>query len=100
VHLGKRRATQAQALKHVRFTMVWLFQKKLPMELGHFVMRNRAGKIQKNIITPSKIVNRGGEMIPRCWSGRCGHGGGCTKTLALAKLGLKPTDSSVKLVLT
>jgi hypothetical protein len=55
------------------------------MDLGRFVMRNQAGKIQKNIIPPSKIVDRGAETIPRCWSGRCGHGGGRTKLLALAE---------------
>ncbi len=70
------------------------------MDLGQFVMPNQAGEIQKNIIPPSKIVNRGGEMIPRCWSGGCSHGGGRTKLLALAESGLKPTDSSMKLVLT
>jgi hypothetical protein len=80
--------------------MVWLFQKKLPIDLGRFVMRKRAGKITKNIVPPSKIVNRGGETIPSCWSGRCGHGGSRSKLLALAKSRLEPTDSSVKLVLT
>ncbi len=54
----------------------------------------------KNIVPPSKIVNKGGGTIPRCWCGGCGHGGGRSKLLALAKSGLKPTNSSVKLALT
>ncbi len=74
--------------------------KKKCMDLGCFIVCRRTGKIQKNIIPPSKIVNRGGETIPRCWSGGCGHGGGCSKLLALAKTGLEPTHSSVKLVMT
>jgi hypothetical protein len=80
--------------------MVWLFRKDFFMDLGRFIVRRRTGKIQKNIIPPSKIINGGGEMIPRCWSGGCGHGGGRSKLLALAKTGLEPTDSFVKLVLT
>jgi hypothetical protein len=75
-------------------------EKNLPLDLGRFIMRKRAGKIQKNIVPPSKIVNRGGETIPRCWSSGCGHGGSRSELLALAKLRLEPTDSSVKLVLT
>jgi hypothetical protein len=69
------------------------------MDLGHFIVRRRTGQIQKNIIPLSKIVDGGGEMIPRCWSSGCGHGGGCSELLALAKTGLEPTDSSEKLVL-
>ncbi len=72
----------------------------LPTDQGHFVDRKRMGKIQKNSIPPSKIVNRGGETIPRCWGGGCGHGGGRPELLASAKSRLEPTDSSVKLVLT
>jgi hypothetical protein len=56
--------------------------------------------VPKNIVPPSKIVNKGGGTIPRCWCGGCGHGGGRSKLLALAKSGLKPTNSSVKLALT
>ncbi len=41
-------------------------EKKLPMDLGHFVMYKRAGKIQKNIVPPSKIVNRKGKTILTC----------------------------------
>ncbi len=70
------------------------------MDCGHFVKLPREGKFQKNIIPPSKIVNEWGETIPRCWSGGCGHGGGRSESLALAKSGLEPTDFSVKLVLT
>ncbi len=69
------------------------------MVLERILMRKNEGEIQKKIVPPSKIVDRGGEMIPRCWSGGCSHGGSCSKLLALAKLGLEPTDSSVKLVL-
>jgi hypothetical protein len=73
--------------------------KKKNMDLGHFIVRRRMGKIQKNIIPPSKIIDGGGEMIPRCWSGGCSHGGGRSELLALAKTGLEPMDSSMKLVL-
>ncbi len=81
------------------FTMVRLCQ-NLFMDCGRFVKQPREGKFQKNVIPLSKIVGGWGETIPRCWSGGCGHGGGRSELLALAKLGLEPTDSSVKLVLT
>jgi hypothetical protein len=84
----------------MRSTMVWLFQKDFFIDLGHFIVCRRTGKIQKNMIPPSKIVDGGGETIPRCWSGGCGHGGGHSELLALAETGLEPTDPSVKLVLT
>jgi hypothetical protein len=80
--------------------MVRLCQKLFAMDYGRFVKRHREGKIQKNIIPLSKIVGGWGETIPRCWSGGCGHDGGHSKSLALAKSGLEPTDSSVELVLT
>jgi hypothetical protein len=70
------------------------------MDCGGFVKRPREGKFQKNIIPPSKIVGGWGETIPRCSSGGCGHGGGRSELLALAKLGLESTDFSIKLVLT
>jgi len=54
----------------------------------------------ENFIPPSKIVNRRGGMIPRCWDSGCGHGGGRYEPLALVNMGLEPTDSSVQLVLT
>jgi len=60
----------------------------------------RTGRLQKNFIPPSKIADRGGEAIPRCRCGGCGHGGGRTNSLALVEMGPEPTDSSVKLVLT
>jgi hypothetical protein len=49
-----------QALEPHAFYHGVALPKNLPMDLGRFVMRNQAGKIQKNIIPPSKIVIRGG----------------------------------------
>jgi hypothetical protein len=74
--------------------------RNLFMDCGRFTNQPREGNFQKNIIPPSKIVGGWGKTIPRCWSGGCGHGGGHSESLALAKSGLEPTDSSVKLVLT
>jgi hypothetical protein len=70
------------------------------MLLGQVVERSRRGEFQKDIVPPSKIVNKGGRTIPRCWCGGYGHGGGCSESLGLVKSELGPTDSSVKLVLT
>jgi hypothetical protein len=70
------------------------------MDHGRFFEPIGEGKIQKNIIPPSKIVDGWGRTIPRCWSGGCGHGGGRSETLALAESRSGLTDSSVEPVLT
>jgi hypothetical protein len=68
--------------------------------LGQVVKHSRPGEFQKNIDPPSKIADKGGRTISRCWCGRCGHVDGHSELLSSAKSGLGPTDSSVKLVLT
>jgi hypothetical protein len=60
------------------------------MLLGRVIKHSRPGEFQKDVVPPSKIVNKGGGTIPRCWCGECGHGGGCSESLGLAKLGLGP----------
>jgi hypothetical protein len=77
-----------------------LAQSHRPVNNGRVHARYRTGWLQKKFIPPSKIADRGGEAIPRCWCGGCGHGGGRTESLALIETGSEPTDSSVKLVLT
>jgi hypothetical protein len=77
-----------------------LAQSHRSVNSGHVHARYRTGRRQKNFIPPSVIADRGGEAIPRCRCGGCGHGGGRTASLALVKTGPEPTDSSVNLVLT
>jgi hypothetical protein len=69
------------------------------MNSGRVPARYLADRGQKDFIPLSKIADSGGEAIPKCRSGGCGHGGGCTESLALVETGLTPTDSSMKLVL-
>ncbi len=99
MHLGERTAIQVEALKVRAFHHGVALPNIFADGPWAFCCLLEDGKISKKYYPPSKIIDRGGGTIPRCWSGGCGHGGGCSKLLALVKTGLEPTDSSVKLVL-
>jgi hypothetical protein len=100
MHLWTEKILRAQALVTCEFYHGEALPKIVCDGLWAFCQTSQGGKIQKNIIPPSKIIGGWGETIPRCWSSRCCHDNGHSELLALAKSGLEPTYSSLKVLLT
>jgi hypothetical protein len=63
-----------------------------------FVGRQGAGEIQKKIVSPSNIVDKGGRTLLRCRRGGQGHGGMRSKLLGWVKAGQRPMDSFIESV--